>query len=55
MEKESKFLAEAPNDSYVLLEPVNGPRGKLHTRRLGPFQVIGNKGNSYTLLNLATK
>ena len=24
MEKESKLLAEAPNDSYVLLEPVNG-------------------------------
>ena len=29
--------------------------GRLHTRRLGSFQVIGNKGNSYTLFYLVTK
>ena len=62
MEKDSNHLADAPDpafgftvDSHVLLEPVTGPKGRLHTRRLGPYKVIGNKGNSYTLLNLVTK
>ena len=62
MGKDSQHLAEAPNPSSgfaanfnVLLEPVRGPKGRLHTRCLGPFQVIGNKGNPYTLLNLVTK
>ena len=62
MEKDSQHLADAPNpssgftvDFYVVLEPVTGPKGRLQTRLLGPYQVIGNKGNSYTLLNLVTK
>ena len=56
-EKDSQHLVDAPNpssgfavDSHVLLEPVTGPKGRLHTRRLGPFQVIGNKGSTYTRL-----
>ena len=62
MEKDSQHLVDAPNpsavfavDSYVLLEPVTGPKGRLHTCRVGPFQVIRSKGNTYTLLNLVTK
>ena len=50
-EKDSQHLVDALNpyfgftvDFYVLLE-----------RRLGPFQVIGNKGNTCSLFNLATK
>ena len=61
MEKDSQHLADAPNpssgftvDLYVLLKPVTDFKGRLHTRRLGPYQVIRNKGNSYTLLNLVT-
>ena len=57
-QKDFQRLVDAPYpfsgftvDSDVLLEPVTGPKGRLHTRRLGQFQVIGNKGNSYTLLN----
>ena len=58
-EKDSQHLVDALNpssgfavDSNVPLEPVNGPKGRLDTRRPGPFQEIGNKGNSYILLNL---
>ena len=61
MEKDSQHLADAPDpssgftvDFYVLLETLTGPKGRLHTQK-SPFQVIGNKGNSYTLLNLVTK
>ena len=62
MEKDFQHLSEASNpssgfavDSYFLLEPVNCPKGRLHTCRLGLFQVIGSKFNYYTLLNEVAK
>jgi transposase InsO family protein len=43
------------NHSYVLLEPVTGPKGRLHTRRTGPYRVISSSNNNYVLENLVSK
>jgi hypothetical protein len=42
--------------SYVLLEPAAGkPKNRLHSRRLGPFLVLGHTDNTYSLQNLISK
>lgn len=51
---DDKFT-EFPNDSHVLLEPVTGPKDRLHTRRTGPYRIISSKNNNYTLENLVSK
>jgi Chromo (CHRromatin Organisation MOdifier) domain len=50
-------ITEFAKNSYVLLEPVFGPikKGRIHTRRQGPYKVLANTGNTYTLENLVTK
>jgi transposase InsO family protein len=43
------------NDEYVLLEPVTGPKDRLHTRRTGPYRIIESNNNNYTLENLVSQ
>jgi hypothetical protein len=43
------------NGSYVLLEPVTGPKDRLHTRRTGPYIINSSSNNNYTLENLVSK
>ena len=30
------------NESYVLLEPIDGEKDRLHTRRLGPYKILSS-------------
>jgi len=54
--QQSVSYTEFADDSYVLLEPATGkPKDRLHSRRLGPFLVLGHKNNTYTLRNLVTQ
>jgi len=46
---------EFPINSYVLVEPPEGKRPKLQTRKKGPYQVINIIGSKYTLQDLITK
>ena len=50
-------VTEFSLETYVLLEPVLTPikKGRIKTRRTGPFLVKGNSGNTYTLENLINK
>jgi Chromo (CHRromatin Organisation MOdifier) domain len=41
--------------SFVLLEPIVGPKDRLHTRRTGPYRIVSSSNNNYTLENLVTK
>jgi len=34
---------------------VSGPKGRLHTRRTGPYLIIDSSDNNYTLLHLISK
>ena len=52
----SKEYTEFENSTYVLLEPAIGkPIDRLHSRRIGPFLVLGHTGNAYTLRNLVSQ
>ena len=42
-------FTEFSNGSHVLLEPVIGPKDRLHTRRTGPYLVVESSNNNYTL------
>lgn len=46
---------EFPINSYVLVEPPEGKRPKLQTRKKGPYQVVNFIGSKYTLQDLITK
>ena len=48
-------FTEFSNGSHVLLEPVTGPKDRLHTRRTGPYLIIDSSNNNYTLENLVSK
>jgi len=48
-------FTEFSNGSYVLLEPVTGPKDRLHTRRTGPYLISSSSNNNYTLENLVSK
>jgi hypothetical protein len=50
-------LTEFEPGSYVLLDPASGkPKDRLHSRRIGPFLVIGCvRDNTYKLQNLINK
>ena len=55
-------LAKAPqashafeNDSYVLLETIDGPKDSLHTRRLGSYKILSSNKNNYRLRDLISK
>ena len=46
---DAEKLAKAPqashaikNDLYVLLEPIDGPKDRLHTKRHGPYMTLPN-------------
>jgi hypothetical protein len=42
--------------SYVLLDPASGkPKSRLHSRKAGPYKVVGHEFNTYTLFNLVSK
>ena len=45
-------VSEYPIGSYVLLTHPKGRRSKLHTNKLGPFQVVNSVGSTYTLQDL---
>ena len=45
-------FTEFPINSYVLLEPPEGRRPKLQTRKKGPFQVVNFIGPKYVLQDL---
>ena len=45
-------FTEFPINSYVLVNPPEGKRPKLETRKRGPFQVINFIGSKYTLQDL---
>jgi transposase InsO family protein len=47
-----KNFSEFPINSYVLLDPPEGNRPKLQTRKKGPFQVINIVGSKYVLQDL---
>ena len=55
LQNEDTEFTEYANDSYVLLEPVTGPKDRLHTRRTGPYLIHSSSGNNYTLENLVSK
>ena len=44
-------FTEFSNGSYVLLEPVTGPKDSLHTRQTGPYLIVESNYNNYTLVN----
>jgi hypothetical protein len=48
---ESNF-SEFPINSFVLLDPPEGNRPKLQTRKKGPFQVVNIVGSKYVLQDL---
>ena len=55
-------LAKAPqvshafeNDLYILLEPFDGPKDRLHTLRLSPFKILSSNKNDYRLQDLISK
>ena len=43
------------NDSYIILEPINGPKYRKHTRRLGSYKILSSNKNDYRLQNLISK
>ncbi len=45
-------FTEFPINSYVLLDPPQGKRPKLQTRKKGPYQVINSIGSKYVLQDL---
>ena len=45
-------ISEYQVGSYVLLTHPKGRRSKLHTNKLGPFQVVNRVGTTYTLQDL---
>ena len=45
-------FTEYPINSYVLLDPPQGKRPKLQTRKKGPYQVINSIGPKYVLQDL---
>jgi len=45
-------FTEYPINSYVLLDPPEGRRPKLQTRKKGPYQVINSIGPKYVLQDL---
>lgn len=47
-----KNFTEFPVNSYVLLDPPEGNRPKLQTRKKGPFQVVNIVGSKYVLQDL---
>ena len=47
-----KNFTEFPINSYVLLNPPEGARPKLQTRKKGPFQVVNIVGSKYVLQDL---
>ncbi len=47
-----KNFTEFPINSYVLLDPPEGNRPKLQTRKKGPFQVVNIVGSKYVLQDL---
>ena len=51
--KDAERLARAPqashafeNESYVLLEPVNVPKDRLHRKYLGPYKILSSNRTS---------
>ena len=55
-------LAKAPqefhafkNDSYANLEPLDGPKDRLYTRRFGPYKILSSNKNDYRLQDLISK
>ena len=40
--------------SHVFLEPVKGPKDRLHTRRTGPYLIINSNSINYTLEKLVS-
>lgn len=48
----SPNFAEFPVNSYVLLDPPEGSRTKLQTRKKGPYQVVNSVGSKYVLQDL---
>ena len=59
---DAERLAKAPqashafeNDSYVLLETIDGPKDSLHTRRLGSYKILSSNKNYYRLQDLISK
>jgi transposase InsO family protein len=55
LENTDDEFTEFTNGTYVLLEPVTGPKGRLHTRRTEPYIIISSSNNNYTLENLVSK
>ena len=47
----SDDFTEFSNGSHVLLEPVTGPKDRLHTRRTGLHLIVESSNNNYTLEN----
>jgi transposase InsO family protein len=47
-------FTEFPINSYVLVNPPEGKRPKLATRKKGPFQIVNHIGSKYTLQDLLT-
>ena len=45
-------FTEFPINSYVLMEPPEGRRPKLQTRKKGPFQIVNVIGSKYVLQDL---
>ena len=48
-------FTEFSNGLLVLLEPVTGPKDRLHTRRTGPYLIVESNNNNYALENLVSK
>ena len=48
----SPNFTEFPVNSYVLLDPPEGSRSKLQTRKKGPYQVVNSVGSKYVLQDL---
>ena len=47
-------FTEFPINSYVLMDPPEGKREKLSTKKKGPFQVVNFVGSKYVLQDLLT-
>jgi hypothetical protein len=54
MKEASPFSDMFPVNSYVLLKPPDGARGKLQMPKAGPYIVVGISGDKYSIQDLLT-
>ncbi len=54
MKEASPFSDMFPVNSYMLLKPLDGARGKLQMPKAGPYIVVGISGDKYSIQDLLT-